>query len=84
MTRDEIIQATLERLSKFLGRPFKEEDLEQGYDSLGADSMDMVVLAYELEKLLGKAIKPEIFMKHVSIRSALDIIIEEHENAQDD
>ena len=77
MTKDKVIQAILERLSKFLGRPFKEEDLEQGYDSLGADSMDMVVLAFELEKLLGTTIKPEVFMQHESIRGAIDAIMQE-------
>jgi acyl carrier protein len=80
MTKDEVIQQILERLGKFLGRPVKEEELEQGYDTLGADSMDMVVLAYELEKLLETDIKPEIFMQHETIRGALDAIMQETED----
>ena len=40
----------IEKLSKFLKRPITEEDLHKSYDALGADSMDMVVLAFEIEQ----------------------------------
>ncbi len=83
MTKDKIIQIILERLSKFLGHAVTREDLKQGFATLGADSMDMVVLAFELEDLLGITIKPEIFMQHETILAALDTIIEEYENTQD-
>jgi acyl carrier protein len=76
--------AILERLSIFLNHPFREEDLDQGYDTLGADSMDMVVLAFELENLLGTTIKPEVFMQHESIRGAIDAIMEEYGSVRGD
>lgn len=65
----------LERLSEFLDRPVHEHELDKGYDALGADSMDMVVLAYELEKLLGRKVVPEVFMQHDTIRGALDALM---------
>lgn len=64
----------LERLSTFLGRPVTEADLQSGYDSLGADSMDMVALAFELERAIGKPILPELFLQHETIAEALDAI----------
>jgi len=70
-----LITMAVERLAKFLRREFTEADLELSYDSLGADSMDMVVLAFELEKHLGTPVEPEIFLQHETIRSALDELI---------
>jgi len=67
-----LIALSVERLSKFLGRPFTEAELDQPYDALGADSMDMVVLAFELEKHLGQRVEPELFLQHPTIRRALD------------
>lgn len=67
-----LIDVSVERLSKFLGRPFTEAELDKPYDELGADSMDMVVLAFELEKHLGQRIEPELFLQHPTIRLALD------------
>lgn len=72
MTRDKLEPIILKRLSGFLGRTFKANELSQSYDSLGADSMDMVILAHELEELVGKRINPELFMQHDSINKSLD------------
>ena len=65
----------LERLSDYLKRPVTEADLNQGYEALGADSMDMVALAFELEKAAVIKILPEVFLQHDTIRSALDAIL---------
>ena len=70
--KNPLIDLTVERLGKFLGRPFTEAELDQPYDALGADSMDMVVLAFELEKHLDQQIEPELFLQHPTIRQALD------------
>jgi len=70
-----IISLSTERLTKFLGREFTEADLDLSYDALGADSMDMVVLAFELEKHLGKPVEPEVFLQFDTIRAALDDLI---------
>ncbi len=70
-----LIALSVERLGKFLGRPFTEAELDQPYDALGADSMDMVVLAFELEKHLGQRVEPELFLQHPTIRQALDDLI---------
>jgi acyl carrier protein len=74
MNKDEIEVLVVESLSKFLKRSFDPEELKEPYDRLGADSMDMVVLAFELEKAIGKKISPEFFMQHDSIQDALDAL----------
>lgn len=74
---DESLALILERLGDFLKRPLTEADLDQGYDSLGADSMDMVALAFELEKAIGRPVLPELFLQHETIRAALDAILSE-------
>jgi acyl carrier protein len=71
MTEEHVIRLILEKLGKFLGRPVTEAELDGGYESLGADSMDMVVLAFELEKILGRKVSPETFLQHSTIRGAL-------------
>ena len=64
----------IEKLSKFLKRPITEEDLYKSYDALGADSMDMVVLAFEIEQEYGIEILPEVFLQYDSIHEALNSI----------
>lgn len=74
MTRNELIPLVINRLSEFLGRPFKEAELNESYDSLGADSMDMVILAHELEGIMDRKINPELFMQHDSLNESLDAL----------
>jgi len=74
MTRDQLEPIVVKRLSEFLGRPFNAEQLNQSYDTLGADSMDMVILAHELESVVGKKINPELFMQHDSLNASLDAL----------
>ena len=64
----------IEKLSKFLKRSITEEDLHKSYDALGADSMDMVVLAFEIEQEYGIEILPEVFLQYDSIYEALEAI----------
>ena len=71
-----IIDTILIKLSKYLNRELTEDDLKKGYDSLGADSMDMVTLAYEMEIELGIEINPEIFLQYDMIMSAVEEIIQ--------
>lgn len=74
MNRNELTPIVVNRLSEFLGRPFNAEELNESYDSLGADSMDMVILAHELESVIGKKINPELFMQHDSLNASLDAL----------
>jgi len=74
MTRDQLEPIVVKRLSEFLGRPFDAKQLNESYDSLGADSMDMVILAHELEGVIGKKINPELFMQHDSLNASLDAL----------
>lgn len=67
-------EIAIEKLSKFLKRPITEEDLHKSYDALGADSMDMVVLAFEIEQEYGIEILPEVFLQYDSIHEALNSI----------
>lgn len=72
---EHILPLILDRLGEFLNRPLTEADLDQSYDRLGADSMDMVALAFELEKAVGRPVLPELFLQHDTIRGALDAIL---------
>jgi acyl carrier protein len=72
---DDVLALVRERLSEFLKRPLTDADLDQAYAELGADSMDMVVLAFELEKMIGRPVLPELFLQHDTIRGALDVIL---------
>jgi acyl carrier protein len=71
MTLEEARPIILERLSGFLGRQLTYADLACGYDELGADSMDMVALAFELETLAERPFYPELFLQHDTIQAAL-------------
>lgn len=71
MTLDEARPIILEKLGAFLGRPVTDADLNTNYEALGADSMDMVALAFELEKVTGRPFMPELFLQHDTIVSAL-------------
>lgn len=64
----------LAKLSEYLGREVNAGELDQGYDHLGADSMDMVVLAHELERAMNIVIMPEFFIQYPTIRAALDAL----------
>lgn len=75
MTDPEITQLVVAKLSEYLERKIVPADLEKGYDSLGADSMDMVALAFELERSLEVKILPEKFLQYDSINSAVSAIL---------
>ena len=63
-------------MSKYLEREIIVEDLDKNYEELGADSVDLVSLAFEVEKEFNIEILPEIFLEHRTIRKALDHILE--------
>lgn len=65
----------LEKLSNYLDRPVNEDDLNKGYEELGADSMDMVALAFELEQAAEIKILPEVFLQYESIGAAMEAIL---------
>lgn len=71
MTLDEAIPVILDTLGRFLNRKVEAAELEGRFEALGADSMDMVALAFELEKLSGRALKPEMFLQYDTIKEAL-------------
>jgi acyl carrier protein len=75
MSNEIIFEFITTKLSEFLGRTVAIEDLDIDIEGLGADSMNLVVLAFELENYLDKKIRPEIFFQHKTIRSALEEII---------
>lgn len=70
----EIKQKACERLSEYLERQVTEDDLVLGYHEIGADSSDVVVLAFELEKWIGHPIEPELFLKYESVAEALELV----------
>lgn len=75
MNDPKITKLVVAKLSEYLEREIVPADLEKGYDSLGADSMDMVVLAFELERTLEVKILPEIFLQYDSINGAVHAIL---------
>ena len=74
MTRDELESLTLQVLSKVLNREISQKDLKSTLTSLGADSLDIVSLAFELETELDELvdINPEIFMQNMSLNESID------------
>lgn len=76
MNEDETRALVLERLSSFLERPITVKDLDQGYDSLGADSMDMVAISFEVEKAYGIPVLPEVFLQYDTLNQALSTLFE--------
>ena len=75
----EVTALILEKLSEFLNRPVDVEELNGSYADLGADSMDMVVLAFELELYLGHEVAPELFLEYESLRGALESVFDTQE-----
>lgn len=80
--RDKVAELILEKLSVFLKRPVAPEELSRGYEALGADSMDMVALAFEIEREFDVKVLPEVFMQYDSIRAAMDAILSAEDAAQ--
>lgn len=81
MTNEEIQALVLEKLTIFLGRPIVQADLSNGYDALGADSMDMVALAFELEKAIGRPVQPEMFIQYDTIAKAIAALLDNSADA---
>jgi len=79
MTRDELESLTLQVLSKVLNREISQKDLKSTLTSLGADSLDIVSLAFELETELDELvdINPEIFMQNMSLNESIDALYAE-------
>ena len=76
MKTEEIEKFALLKLEEFLARPVSNEDLDMDYASLGADSMDVIVLTFELEERLGVEIDPEFFFQYDNLRQALTAALE--------
>lgn len=76
MKTEEIEKFALLKLEEFLARPVRTEDLHMDYASLGADSMDVIVLTFELEERLGVEIDPEFFFQYDNLRQALTAALE--------
>ena len=76
MTPDELESLTLRVLSKVLNREISQKDLKSTLTSLGADSLDIVSLAFELETELDELvdINPEIFMQNMSLNESIDAL----------
>ena len=79
MTPDELESLTLRVLSKVLNREISQKDLKSTLTSLGADSLDIVSLAFELETELDELvdINPEIFMQNMSLNESIDALYAE-------
>ena len=76
MKTEEIERFALLKLEEFLARPVSTEDLDMDYASLGADSMDVIVLTFELEERLGVEIDPEFFFQYDNLIQALTAALE--------
>jgi len=74
MNKAALTALAIKHLTEYMKRQVTEKDLEARYDTLGADSVDMVTLAFEFEKATGVAISPEIFFQYDSFNEALDAI----------
>ncbi|WP_299139591.1 acyl carrier protein [uncultured Tateyamaria sp.] len=78
MTDIDLASLALERLAIYLKRPVTPKDLELRYDELGADSVDMVSLAFEIEEAMGQPVSPEIFLEFETVKQALEAVASGH------
>ncbi|MDA9175824.1 acyl carrier protein [Alphaproteobacteria bacterium] len=71
MKIEEANQIALEILGTFLERDVTEKDLLMSLDQLGADSLDMLSIAFEVEKKFGVKIEIEIFLDQDTLKDAI-------------
>jgi acyl carrier protein len=71
MKIEEANQITLEILGTFLERDVTEKDLLMSLEQLGADSLDMLSIAFEVEKKFGVKIEIEMFLDQDTLKDAV-------------
>jgi len=71
MKIEEANQIALEILGTFLERDVTEKDLLMSLEQLGADSLDMLSIAFEVEKKFGVKIEIEMFLDQDTLKDAV-------------
>ena len=71
MDIQEANEIALELLGKYLQREVGEADLLLSYDELGADSLDMLSMSFEIEKRFNIRIEVESFLAEDNLRDGI-------------
>ena len=64
-------EIALEILSNHFNREVSEDELLMPLDQLGADSLDMLSIAYQIEKKFDVKIEMEIFLDQDTLQDAI-------------
>ena len=67
----EVNEIVLEILSNHFNREVSEDELLMPLDQLGADSLDMLSIAYQIEKKFDVKIEIEIFLDQDTLQDAI-------------
>ena len=71
MDIQEANEIALELLGKYLQREVGEADLLLSYDELGADSLDMLSMSFEIEKRFNIRVEVESFLAEENLRDGI-------------
>ena len=71
MDIQEANEIALELLGKYLQREVGEADLLLSYDELGADSLDMLSMSFEIEKRFNIRVEVESFLAEDNLRDGI-------------
>ena len=71
MDIQEANEIALELLGKHLQREVGEADLLLSYDELGADSLDMLSMSFEIEKRFNIRVEVESFLAEENLRDGI-------------
>lgn len=69
-------EIALEILSNHFNREVSEDELLMPLDQLGADSLDMLSIAYQIEKKFDVKIEIEIFLDQDTLQDAIMRFVE--------
>ena len=69
-------EIALEILSNHFNREVSEDELRMPLDQLGADSLDMLAIAYQIEKKFDVKIEIEIFLDQDTLQDAIMRFVE--------
>lgn len=69
-------EIALEILSNHFNREVSEDELLMPLDQLGADSLDMLAIAYQIEKKFDVKIEIEIFLDQDTLQDAIMRFVE--------
>jgi acyl carrier protein len=75
LDRDQVTLKVRELLAETLHRDIGEIGLDDKLEDLGAASIDLITLVFELEDAFGRTLEDEDIAKLTTVRSVVDFLI---------